>query len=90
MSRFDVISIVDFLIHRLCALNRIVRILISILRPPRADLPPMETPWGGNLILNRQDAIESKHETTISIPFVLFAVCRDDAIRRHFKCLWIF
>jgi hypothetical protein len=85
MTQIHVISIVDFLIHRLRALNRIVRILISIPRLPRPDLLPMETPWGGNLILNRQDAIESKHETTISIPSVLFAVCGDVAIRRHFN-----
>jgi hypothetical protein len=47
----------------------------------------MVTSRGGNLILNRYDAISSKSETTTSLPSVFAAACRDDAIRLHFRCL---
>jgi hypothetical protein len=50
-------SDVYFLIAPIFRSFRFVRTLISLPRPSRSYLPPMETPQGGNLIMNLQNAI---------------------------------
>jgi hypothetical protein len=82
LAQICLISDLYFLIHGPLPLNRIVRILMPLPRPPRSYLSPMETRLGSNLILNRQDALSSKAETAISVPSVSSAAGRDEAMTR--------